>query len=163
MVPAAYLAYMIASTSAAGALIGLLFVSIALRPDDIFGPDAPVRARALSQSSFTGLANAFSVSLLAIVPHDNVGYSAAVVAVICLINTVRLHKRLRHVEYLILLISSVAYLVQFGAGIDLIARPHDTSMLANVCYLIFTSFAIALTRVWVLIQGNVSDTHDRRS
>jgi hypothetical protein len=62
---------------------------------------------------------------------------------------------------LILLISSVAKLLQFGAGIDLIVRPHDTSMLANVCYLIFTSFAIALSRVWVLIQGNVSDTRDR--
>jgi hypothetical protein len=40
MVPASYLAYVTASTSAAGALIGLLFVSIALRRDGIFGPDA---------------------------------------------------------------------------------------------------------------------------
>jgi hypothetical protein len=142
-------------------LIGLLFASIALRPDGIFGPDAPVGARAPARSNCTGLANAFSVMLLAIVPHDNVGHSAAVVAVICLINTVRLHKLLRHVEYIILLISSVAYLLQFGTGIDLVARPHGTSMIAKVCYLIFTSFAGALSRVWFLIQGNVSDTRDR--
>jgi hypothetical protein len=98
MAPASYHAYLIASTSAAGALIGPLFVSIALRRDAFFGPHAPVWARALAQSGFTGLANAFSVSLLAIVPHNNVGYWAAAVAVICLINAVRLYKLLRHVE-----------------------------------------------------------------
>lgn len=154
MVPSAYLVYMIAAAGAAAALIGLLFVSIALRPDAIFGPRAPVRSRALAQSSFTSLANAFSVSLLAIVPHENIGYPATIVAVICLVNTFRLHAKLRHVEYAILMVSFAGYVTQLAVGITLLARPHDTSMVATIAYLIFASFAFALTRVWVLIQGS---------
>ncbi|HEY5303380.1 MAG TPA: hypothetical protein VIJ86_04930 [Acidimicrobiales bacterium] len=131
-----------------------LFVSIALRPDASFGSRAPVRSRAVAQRSFTSLTNASSVSLLAIVPHENIGYPAMIVAVIDLINAVRLHAKLRHVEYVILIVIFAGYVTQLAVGVTLLARPHDSAMVATIAYLIFASFAFALTRVWVLIQGS---------
>jgi hypothetical protein len=49
-------------------MIGLLFVAVSLRFDLVFGPNAPAGARVLVGSSFTGLVNAFSLSLLGIIP-----------------------------------------------------------------------------------------------
>lgn len=57
-----------APSGATGAMIGLLFVAVSLRFDLVFGPNAPAGARVLVGSSFTGLVNAFSLSLLGIIP-----------------------------------------------------------------------------------------------
>ncbi len=73
MVPSSYLEFMITAARAAGATIGLLFVAVSLRTEAVFGPTAPSKARTLAGSSFTGLVNAFSLSLLAIVPSTNNG------------------------------------------------------------------------------------------
>jgi hypothetical protein len=66
MVPSNYASVFEAASQAAGALIGLLFVVIALRPERILGPRADPASRGLAASSFTGLVNAFFVSLLAL-------------------------------------------------------------------------------------------------
>ena len=80
MVPDAFREHFTATATGAGALIGLLFVSISLRPDTVFGTKAAVHGRALAGSAFTALVNAFFVSLLALMPQSNLGYSAAIMA-----------------------------------------------------------------------------------
>ena len=65
MVPRQFFAYFGTSSTAAGALVGLLFVAISLRSDTIFGEQASPGGRAMAGSAFIGLANGFFVSLVA--------------------------------------------------------------------------------------------------
>ena len=79
MVPSTYASFFDAASQAAGALIGLLFVVIALKPGKIVGDRAEPASRSLAASSFIGLVNAFFVSLLALIPgHHNIGIGAAI-------------------------------------------------------------------------------------
>src|SRR5579862_8158803 len=84
VVPDSYDGYFTASTAAAGALIGLLFVAVALRPDSVFGAHASHTGRVRAGSAFTGLVNAFFISLIALIPDANLGYPAVVLGVSCL-------------------------------------------------------------------------------
>ena len=72
MVPNDYSDFFDAASQAAGALIGLLFVVIALKPGKIMGPRAEPTSRRLAASSFTGLVNAFFVSMLALIPGQTI-------------------------------------------------------------------------------------------
>ena len=158
MVPSSYLEFMITAAGAAGAMIGLLFVAVSLRTEAVFGPSAPPKARTLAGSSFTGLVNAFSISLLAIVPKTNVGVGMALLAVACLVSTWTLQRRTlqQNPQYELLVLSCLTYVAQFVGGVALILRPHLSWIVNGLCYVIFASFVIALTRAWSLIQGEAS-------
>jgi hypothetical protein len=146
---------MITAAGAAGAMIGLLFVAVSLRGDLVFGKDAPPKARTLAFSSFTGLVNAFSLSILAIIPSTNIGWPMGILAIICLYQTLNLHLRTFGVstQWRVLILSSLNYLAELVGGVYLIAHPHSTGIVNGLCYVIFASFIIALNRAWALIQA----------
>jgi hypothetical protein len=52
-------------------------------------------------------------------------------------------------------LSIVTYIAQGLGGVALLARPHLTWIVNGLCYVIFASFAISLTRAWALIQSEV--------
>jgi hypothetical protein len=158
MVPARFLDFLIASCGAAGAMIGLLFVAVSLRTDMVFGPNSTPRVRALAGASFTGLVNAFSLSLLGLIPRMNVGVSVTILAAVCLINTWRLHRNFsgETVQYSILILSCLNYLVQTMGGIVLIVHPHSVWVINGLCYIIFASFTIALVRAWDLMKAQAT-------
>jgi hypothetical protein len=154
VVPSSYLEFMITSAGAAGAMIGLLFVAISLRSDLVLGVNAPAKVKTLAGSSFTGLVNAFSLSLLAIVPSTNIGVGMVILAVVCLYSTWRLHSRaLGQTQYRVLALSTLNYVAQFAGGVTLLVRPHAMWIVNGLCYIIFASFVIALTRAWDLIRA----------
>jgi len=155
VVPDAFLGYFTAAAAAAGALIGLLFVSISLRPDTVFGERALADGRALAGSAFTALVNAFFVSLLALMPQDNLGYPAAILGGYSLFRTLQLHWRIgrRDLHLVSLILSSGTYLWQLVVGVLLVTRPHDSSLVYWVAYLLIASFSLALIRAWALLQG----------
>lgn len=146
---------MITSAGAAGAMIGLLFVAVSLRSDLVFGSRATQRVQTLAGSSFTGLVNAFSLSLLAIVPSTNVGGSMVVLSLLCLYSTLKLHTsgpRDTH-QYRLLILTCVTYVAQFAGGVTLLVRTHTVWIVNATCYLIFVSFVLALVRAWQLLRA----------
>jgi hypothetical protein len=155
VVPDDFLGYFTAAAAAAGALIGLLFVSISLRPDTVFGAKAAADGRALAGSAFTALVNAFFVSLLALMPQDNLGWPAAILGGYSLFRTLQLHWRIgrRSLHLASLILSSGTYLWQLVTGVQLVERPHDSSLVYTVAYLLIASFSLALIRAWALLQG----------
>jgi hypothetical protein len=155
VVPDAFLGYFTASAAAAGALIGLLFVSISLRPDSVFGGKSAADGRALAGSAFTALVNAFFVSLMALMPAINAGFPAAILAGYSIYRTMQLHWRIgkRNLHLLSLVLSLGTYLWQLVAGVLLAARPHESGFLYTVAYLLIASFGLALVRAWALLQG----------
>lgn len=81
--------FLVASAGVAGALIGLLFVAISVRPEQIGeGGDASVRFR--PSASLSALLNALLLSLLLLVPGTQVGAGVVAVGVVGLVAVVGL-------------------------------------------------------------------------
>jgi hypothetical protein len=155
VVPDDFSGYFAAAAAAAGALIGLLFVSVSLRPDDIFGDATPGGGRALASSSFTGLVNGFFLSMAALIPGQNLGISAVVLAVFCISQTVRLHRSVGTARSNVLtsFASVGVFVVQLAAGIGLAVRPHSEGFVKALAWVTITSFTVALLRAWALLRG----------
>ena len=160
MVPEHFDEYFTATAAGAGALTGLLFVAVSLRPDALPGSAASAMGRALAGSAFTALVNSFFVSLIALIPFANLGWTAACMAVLSLWATFRTHRELdrREAGVTQLIAALVAYLCQFGVGVALAVRPSDTGLVVAIAYLLVASFAVALKRAWMLMgRAGASD------
>ena len=154
MVPSNYADFFDAGSQAAGALIGLLFVVIALNPGKIVGDRAVPLARRLAASSFTGLVNAFFVSLLALIPGHNIGIGGAIVAGFSLFHTLRLHLGHPAARNVVVFgVSLLAYGAELGVAIAFILRPHDAGLVSDFAYVVIGCFAVALSRAWQLMES----------
>ena len=155
MVPEGYTAYFTATAAAAGVLIGLLFVAVSLRPETIFGEEAAAAGRAQAGSAFTGLVNAFFVSLVALIPQAGVGGVSVTVAIISLSATLRLHREVAKQElHAVMLAASVAiYLFQFGIGLAALFSQSASWLVECAAYIIIGQVSVALGRAWSLMEG----------
>src|SRR6266700_1855399 len=84
MVPAAFANFFVASTGAGAALVGLLFVALSIAPEQTVLEGASLEKRALATSAFTALLNAFFISLAALIPSSNLGWTALVLSLVAL-------------------------------------------------------------------------------
>ena len=154
MIPSNYVGYFQAASQAAAALLGLLFVVIALRPGRIVGVRADSVARGLAASSFTGLVDAFFVSLLALIPGTNLGSGAAIMAVLSLYHTLRLHLGLRGARHIVIFVASLlAYGFQLGIAVAFVLHPHDAGLVNDLTFVLIGAFGVALSRAWQLLQS----------
>jgi hypothetical protein len=155
VVPHAFDGYFTAAATAAGTLIGLLFVAISFRSDTVFGPRAMPGGEPLAITAFTGLVNAFFVSVLALIPSDNIGYGAAVMAAISVYGLLRLNPRMyvQRIGFSFGL-ALIAYTAQLVVGVILVLHPGDSSQVSNLSYIVFASMAVALRRAWALMRGS---------
>jgi hypothetical protein len=154
MVPSVYDAYLGAVATAAAALIGLLFVAVSVRDDTIFGPSAIPGGEALAITAFTGLVNSFVVSLLGLIPKANIGEPAVIMAVISIVATVSLQRRLHTGSNLIVMaVTLLAYAAQFVYGVLLLVNPHDSDDVINLSFIVFTTLIVSLQRAWSLLKG----------
>ena len=154
MVPNVYDAYLGAMATAAAALIGLLFVAVSVRDDTIFGPSAMPGGEALAITAFTGLVNAFVVSMFGLIPKINIGEPAVIMAVIGIVAIVRLQRRLHTGRnMMVFVITLLAYAAQMGFGALLLSSPHDSNQLINLSFVVFATLIVSLQRAWSLLKG----------
>ena len=154
MVPSTYGPFLAAVATSAAALIGLLFVAVSNRDETIFGPRAIPGGEALAITAFTGLVNSFVVSLLALIPGTNIGWAAAIMALISLYSLARLSQRLRvYKNPVFQLITVIAYGAQLVYGVILLANPHRSGDVENVAFILFATLVVALGRAWSLLRG----------
>ena len=155
MVPADFTGYFAAAAAAAGVLIGLLFVAIALRPETIFGTGATGNGRALAGSAFISLVNSFFISLTALIPQSNLGWPCIVLSVTSLYATIKMQleigRRDLHLPLRVRTIATFTY--QLVVGAILIASPADSGQVYTVSYLVIALFSVALSRAWALLRG----------
>ena len=143
-----------AASQAAGALIGLLIVVVALKPAQIVGAHADPVARRLAASSFTGLADAFFLSLLSLIPGHNLGVGAAIMASLSLYHTLTLHLGHRGARMNVIFVASLlAYGVQLYFGVAFALHPHDADLVKSLSFVLIVAFAVALSRAWQLLQS----------
>jgi hypothetical protein len=154
MVPSVYFTYFAATATGAAALIGLLFVAVSIRGDTIFGPKSVPGGEALAITAFSGLVNTLVLSLLALIPTDNIGVGAVILAALSMVSIIRLHNRLHWARNTIVLsLAIIAYIIQLGFGILLMVKPNDTSAVNNLCYVAFATLIFSLQRAWSLLKG----------
>ena len=163
MVPESIRDFFVASGSAAGALIGLLFVAISVASERIARAKAGVQLyRVRASAALTAFTNALAVSLFALIPGHKIGPAAAVAAVggltfvtASLLSLIRLRQgrsdTLRHA--LLLIVLAVTFVIQLIEGVDVITQPGDSGAVNTIAALVIVCFLIGIARAWELIGG----------
>ena len=158
MIPADFLTFFAASLTADGALIGLLFVAIAIEPERTFGAANSDRELA-ANGAFSALFNAFIVSMLALIPHFEIGWGVIVVAGLALLqNVVHTVDRLRRGQQILsrglfYTISALAlYTLEIYYGIRIIRQPvNNLDSIYGLIFVLVAVYGVALVRAWTLL------------
>jgi hypothetical protein len=174
-----------AIAACAATLTGLLFVAMTVA--DRHGPaDRPaVIEQVRAAASIVSFTNALAVALFGLVPGNNIGYPAIVLAVIGLFYTAagtrsifsgHVPRRLvlRQLELICVLL--VVFASELAAGIDLLLNPRGTGAAELVGDLLVALLIIGIARAWELVgdrrtgpvasiavltgHGPASDDHD---
>lgn len=159
MVPADYHDFLVGSTQASAALIGLLFVAITLAPEKVFGEQADAGRQARALSAFTALANIFFISFATLIPDVQIGMVVVAVSAVSILQTLGLLLLVRHWHAqgvlwrsLFLFAGSLAiYGGELAVGAQLWADPGGRGSLTGLLELLLGAYAIGLGRAWELL------------
>lgn len=159
VLPVQYHDFLVASTQASAALIGLLFVAITLAPERVFGEQADPGRQARAMSAFAALANVFFISFTALIPDIPIGPVVVLVAGISTLQTLSLlvllpHWRASGVLWrgLVLWTGSLAiYGGELALGAEIWIQPRSPGALTGVLELMVGAYAIGLGRAWELL------------
>jgi hypothetical protein len=170
LVPGSFANFFVATSSAGGALIGLLFVAVSINPDRTFGPTAPHERQSVAANAFTGLIVAFFVSTDALVPDSNVAGICLFMSALGIISSARLgirlvryqvRQRVRRSPLWVRLVRAltmvVGSLIIYGflafSGVSLLHQPSDRNALDAVATLVVVCYGLGLFRAWELLGG----------
>ena len=148
-----------ACAAVAGSLIGLLFVAISLRYEQILGNTARRANRALAGAAFTALTSALLLSLWAILPHTDLGYPATALAAGAIWSTLKTHYGglfRRDTSTRLFIGSLLLYLCELVVGLLLVVQPRNSDLVYDLAYVVFGAFGAALARSWQLLQPEPS-------
>jgi hypothetical protein len=159
MIPAEYSNFLAASTQASAALIGLLFVSVSIAPERVFGGRAEASRQALALSSFTALANVFFVSFSGLIPNVTFGPFVVVAGVLAASQTLALlpllpswrRERTLIRSLVLFALSAGIYGYEIAIGVRLTFAATDPGTLTTLLELLFGGYAIGLSRAWELL------------
>ncbi len=163
MVPPEFMNFFIASTGAGAALIGLLFVAIAVAPERFVMGGAPTERRAVASSAFTALLNAFFISFNALVPHSNIAWLTLVMAAIGFTNSIFLAftalLRLPNWQTgirraILILLGLVLYGFEFYFAVLLAISPNDAGPVAELTTLVMSAYGLGIVRAWELLGAS---------
>jgi len=163
MVPSDFDNFFLASTGAGAALIGLLFVAIAVAPESTVMGGAPIERRAVASSAFTALLNAFFVSFGALQPHTNMAWITLVMSLIGITNSLFMgFTALRKLSswqvairrIVLVLVSFVLYGFELSDAIQLIIQPNNISYVASLSTLVISVYGVGIIRAWELLGAS---------
>ena len=160
MLNVAYRDLFLAIATCAASLTGLLFVAMTVARHHSPADRPVVIEQVRAAASILAFTNALAVSLFALVPGNNAGYAAVVVAVIGIFFTaagtrsifsghVPWHHVPRQLALITLLLATFAF--EFAGGIDLILNPHSNGAAELISNLLAALLIIGVARAWELV------------
>ena len=159
MVPAEFQTFFLASVGASAALIGLLFVSVSIAPERVFGQQSDVVRQAQALSAFTALANIFFISLTSLIPDVTFGVAVWIISLPAAVQTLALlgHAR-RWREHgivarglILFLASAFIYGYEIVLGLQMWSDPADKGALIALSFTLLGAYAAGLGRAWELL------------
>ena len=137
-------------------------MAISVAPELVTGSDAQEAHRVRAVSALTAFTNALTISLFALMPGENLGWAATIVAIVgllsvagALVGLVAVRKTqpgaMRDTAFLAGLV--VVFGLQLASGLRLIADPDLGDPLHTICVLVFVCFLIGIARAWELVGG----------
>jgi hypothetical protein len=159
VVPAPYANFLVASTQASAALIGLLFVAVSIAPDRVFGAGAESTRKAMALSSFTAMANIFFVSFGSLIPDLTFGIMVVVAGVVAASQTLSLLSLLGSWRregsgvrgIALFAISMGLYVYEIVIGLQLLYGAPNNALFTELETLMLGIFSIGLARAWELL------------
>jgi hypothetical protein len=161
MVPDALTNFFIASVGAGAALLGLLFVSISISPEEKITAHASVEKRIGAYSALISLTNAFIISLVALIP-GNFGIFVLIFSVSSFtitfqngIELLRPHEGASNLirRLTLTLLNLFAYIAEGYTAVRLIMNPHDSSPVYAMTTLLLVVYISSIVRAWELLGG----------
>jgi hypothetical protein len=170
VIPASFIPYFSISAGAVASLIGLLFVAVSVAPGRTVGKGAPIARRAVAESSFTALLNAFLVALIALIPTAPLALGVLAVTGATLVGSVRslilmtAHQRQKAVSWINVLRQLILplgmlliYSLEFWWGVTeyrtIRLSADSCGALANILLVLA---GLAIVRAWELIGAQRS-------
>jgi hypothetical protein len=153
VVSGAYRDLFIAIAGAAGALTGLLFVALSVAPRPRTGQSQDVIRQVRAAAALLAFTNSLAVSLFGLVPHNEIGYPAAVfgvIGVLFILGDPVARTQVRGQIGLVVLLLA-AFGVEVVAGVISIARPHGTVAIDVIGNVLAASLLIGVARSWELV------------
>jgi len=161
MVPDALTNFFIASVSAGAALLGLLFVSVSISPEEKISTNAAVEKRIGASAALVSLTNAFIISLVALIP-GTFGIFVLIISALTFAITLqdgtellRTHEGASTLarRLTLTLLSLFAYIAEGFYAVRLISNPRDSSPVNALAILLVIVYAISIVRAWELLGG----------
>jgi hypothetical protein len=163
MVPESLHDFFIASGSAAGALIGLLFVVISVSGQRLAQAKAEMQLhRVRAAAALTAFMNALTVSLFSLIPGHKIGPTSLAVAVVgltfvtaSLLSLIRLRQTRRDTlrGAVLLIVLAVTFVIQLIEGTEVSVRPGDSGAVNTIAILVVVCFLIGIGRAWELLEA----------
>lgn len=157
MIPEGYDQFFVATATVAGALIGLLFVAISVRPAAA-ARTAHITSRLRAVASLSAFLDTLFLSLLALRPRPDLGKVAITLGAVGLLAMLTLlvllaaqgrDQRWPLVRGALLVLGQGAlYLLQILDGVHLVAAPEDGTQVDNLAVVIVVLFALGIARAW---------------
>jgi hypothetical protein len=157
VVPDDYDEFFVAAATVAGALIGLLFVAISVRPADA-ARTAHITTRLRSVAALSAFLNTLFLSLLALRPRAALGGvavalgTAGVVAMLVLLALLVAQGRDRPWPAargaLLVVGQGVLYALELRDGLALAARPSEVGRIDDLATIVLILFALGIARAW---------------
>ena len=152
-----YTDFFVGSASVAGALTGLLFVSLSVNRERLTGENASVELQSVAATAFTALVDALWISMFALRPGNNIPTASLVLGLIGLSSTVGLTLRLWRVRQQEKLSSRWPFLLVVITGLycyqvsTAFTAPGSEQALSDAATLVFVFFGVGLVRAWELL------------